>query len=329
MTLEQMADYVCRKTRQTDAESVSDCKAFVRRRYEMIYNDQLWRDSLYGYDFTLAVTGVVSESAPNNTTQGAAGIWFLPDICDKLVALRSVGNEMGVRSEEELFRMDLDAYAQTGTPVDFILMRPAVFMKLGDVPAPLTLHWADASDAGQVVTVTWIDREHRKKKRQITVTADATEFETDTIGVREVESVTKPTTNGNLVLTDPDAGTAVYGQPEDTKIRAYKRFRVMPAPLVNTEMRALVKAKVTPLEDDDAEPIITGVDNLLIVFAQADMLERGRQYAKADVKGKEAGALYTQLQAQQIYQQASNVRFMPQVLEQSGAVEELQSKGIW
>jgi hypothetical protein len=51
------------------------------------------------------------------------------------------------------------------------------------------------------------------------------------------------------------------------------------------------KKRLRPLRNDYDEPQIRGIDNALIAFAEGDMLERSRQFGKAQIKFSEASSL--------------------------------------
>jgi len=51
------------------------------------------------------------------------------------------------------------------------------------------------------------------------------------------------------------------------------------------------KKRVRPMRHDYDEPQVRGIDNALISFVEGDLLERSRQYAKAQVKYSEASSL--------------------------------------
>lgn len=72
MTLSEMASYVCTKVGQTDTPSVEACKLFLRRRYQMIWDSALWKETMF------------NAAATTNTS----GIVVLPSSCDQVVAVR-------------------------------------------------------------------------------------------------------------------------------------------------------------------------------------------------------------------------------------------------
>lgn len=69
----------------------------------------------------------------------------------------------------------------------------------------------------------------------------------------------------------------------------YCRIKPVPVPNAAGTCYVLGKLKWVALADSDS-PCLRGIDNALLAFAEADMLERGRQYGKAQAKFTEAGA---------------------------------------
>lgn len=69
----------------------------------------------------------------------------------------------------------------------------------------------------------------------------------------------------------------------------YCRLRLVPTPATAGTLFTLGKLKIATLGDSDT-PCLRGIDNALIAFVEGDLLERGRQYAKAQAKFTEAAA---------------------------------------
>jgi hypothetical protein len=66
------------------------------------------------------------------------------------------------------------------------------------------------------------------------------------------------------------------------------RIKPVPVPSEAGTIYVLGKLKWVALGDDDS-PCLRGIDNALLAFGEADMLERARQYGKAKMKTDEAG----------------------------------------
>ncbi len=139
-----------------------------------------------------------------------------------------------------------------------------------------------------------------------------------------VLSCSKPTTDGTLFLLL--FGDSLFEVPAaDTVAKRYPRIRLLPKPTASTAFKCLVKKAPTPLSDDSDEPELAGVENCLMTFAQADMLQHARQYAKAMEVQKEALALLEQFKGMELIQQANRRQVTPDVDEMSGDWE--TSKG--
>lgn len=69
----------------------------------------------------------------------------------------------------------------------------------------------------------------------------------------------------------------------------YCRFKPVPVPASAGEAYILGKLKWVALGDSDS-PCLRGADNALLALAEGDMLERARQYGKAQTKFTEAAA---------------------------------------
>jgi hypothetical protein len=91
-----------------------------------------------------------------------------------------------------------------------------------------------------------------------------------------------------------------------------QRVRLIEIPSVELTLRVLGKLAAPAFLDDLDTPGISGSENYLLAFAQADMLERERQYGKADGKMKEAAVLLEQLKRVEVAQQSHNQRIIPQ-----------------
>lgn len=336
MTLAEMADFVCGKARANDAASLAACKKYLRQRYEMIYNDQLWRGSLYMHTFELPA--LERDYVPNFTPIGQAGVYFFPTVVDRVLGLRQTSGEIGVVDELELYRGSLDEYDQDGEPVQFSVLSPAL-MWLPDPDLDSQPVRLSGGDTSQTATVRWVDGDGEEHTTEIETGAD-TVFgsEGDESGVQLVESVTAPVSDAGLFLewNEDDSGNwlrMARKRPTETSMPIRQRIRVFPKPgdgaaIGAYQLRALVKRKVIPLEDDADTPVLRGVDNLLMSFAQADMLQRARRYGQAGVVQQEALALFEQFKRMEVAQQSHRQRIVPEVTEVSGESEWMPGKGF-
>ena len=106
-----------------------------------------------------------------------------------------------------------------------------------------------------------------------------------------------PVTSTFLVESDPTiferGGYAKYYEDYSDVTGGLRYLRLYPKPIVDTDLGIIAKAKFVPLVNTDDVPIIRNIDNAVTAYAHFDMLQRQRQYGKADVKRKEAQELET------------------------------------
>lgn len=78
------------------------------------------------------------------------------------------------------------------------------------------------------------------------------------------------------------------------------------------------KRKLQPMVLDTDSPMVRGIDNALLAFAQGDMLERSRQYQKAAAKNTEGSALIEGARDLERNQSAKDSRILPLVYREEG-----------
>ena len=327
MTLAELANFVCGKVRQTDTRAIAKCKEFIARRYELIYNDALWRDSLYLFAFTFT---------PNSTAavpEGPAS-WdathLMPTVVDKVIAIRSASQEITATGQEILMRGGFDAFAETGAPVQFATLAPCVNI----LPSAYATHdlgiEADSpNDTGSPWTAHIVAPDGtRTKVTELLVDAVTISISSS---VTIIERVTKQVTAATVNLNTNGASFLVSrASAIDTSFPLRLPVRFFPTPTAAVDLRALVKKKFVPLADDADVPELRNVDLGLIAYAQADMWEYARQIGKAQAKFAEAAATLSQLKMLHTWQEQTLVRAVPEVFEPSGVVvDQLVGKGYW
>ena len=320
MTLAEMASFVCGKVRKSDARALVKCKGFLRQRYELIYNEALWRDSLHVFPFTFTPNAAGVPASWEST-------FLMPSVVDKVVAIRTAGQEVTAVGQEVLMRGDIDQFTESGQPVEFALGSPCVAL----LPAAYTFHDLQmfGGDVGQAWRAHYIDSTGNRIKVTGVFSAGTSAIAADL--VRVVERVTKQgsTTQAELTTNATDVSLSVC-PAADSSFPQRIPVRLIPGPSAATDLRALVKKKVVPLSDDGDAPELRNADNALIAFAQGDMWEYGRQIGKARLKYEEAGAVMTQLKQLHTWQEQTLVRAAPDVGDAAGSVGiGLSGKGVW
>ena len=123
MNLSQLASFICTKVNQSETDDVAACKEFLKRRMEMIWNDDLWKDSL------VAFTQVLSpdDYAVTSTWLPEKGVLLCPTIIERVVAARLDSRKLNVQRQEFYYRFDYDSFAKTGSATEFVLLPPCVW----------------------------------------------------------------------------------------------------------------------------------------------------------------------------------------------------------
>lgn len=334
MTLAEMADFVCGKVRQEDATSVLRAKAYLARRYAMIYNGELWKDSLWGYDFSYDTTdlntdpvNILYNALPfGNVYAVRRGAWLFPAAVDKVLALRATDGPLPVTSEQDFYRITLDAFAEAGAAMNFFQMPKIVAYadSVSDTNDDSTvLAGGAAVDVNLTVTCEYIDHEGERRTATGTMAGFA-------VGpVRVLLKLTKEESSAGAYLQNQDSDVAWFAVGEEASAPLRCRIRLTPQPQETTGFKAMVKLKPQPMTDDAEEPAISGVEDCLMSFAQGDMLQRARQYGKAQVVQQEAIELLKQLKIAGVAQEAHVQQITPIVSEPSGSVDFISGKGFW
>lgn len=105
--------------------------------------------------------------------------------------------------------------------------------------------------------------------------------------------------------------TGVTIAASDTAALKRQRIRLLQIPTESTTIRVLGKRTMPTFESDLDTPPINGMENCLLAFAHADMLQRERQYGKARELQEEAIGLLDQLKDLEVVQQAHNISIQP------------------
>lgn len=274
MTLIEMADLVCEKVNKTDDDSLALCKKFIRRRYQLIYDSYLWKDSL----------DIASISNNSNYPYGPTNLPIMPRWMERVVAVREGGDtNLTVEEQTLFFKKDPALYGRVGTCAGFHQVRPYWWSEY-DPSTDLYFQSVAGGDDGKKVYVRDNDTGVRLSANLVSTlrASISTEDMTDPY-------ISKDVTSGSVVLFRESGGTEVTMASFETHLR-YERIRLIDDPGEEVELLILGKRRIVNLEFDSDAPIIQNIDDAIIAHAQADMLERARQYAKASEKRQEANA---------------------------------------
>lgn len=409
MNLDAMANFICRKVNQTEAEDVARCKDFLKQRHELIWTEALWKDALVEYRLAIAAVNADGSTSytPASNWLPTKGVLLLPPILEKVLAVRSDKRTLTAQRQEFYYRIDYDAFAKTGDATDFVTLPGCVWetdvdadfylarTNNGDNQLIVKADVLDSDGAGVTRQSETLDQAARSLgtsqridallkdassgdiKLQARVTGDlvaaGTTYSTatnlngnnpwqvgdpieysrtisgftvgkqydvvlgnavsllDDNGQGLAADGTLTATQTSYTLTGPTGAyngipvivavtttiqnhlfDAVTVASADESAAKRQRVRLIQIPTAALTLRVLGKRVCPSFSDDLDEPGISSAHNCLIAFGQADMLERERQYAKAQTKMQEAALLLDQLKRVEVAQQANNQRIQPE-----------------
>ncbi len=143
MNRSDLVSYITTKSGLVEPEDITACQLFLNKRYELIFNSYLWKDTLGAVDIT------VDPYNPDN----AEGIVLLPEVIDRVVGVRTTRNAVRITALEDFYNIDFDQFQQQGVPYQFSILSPVWFVWRGY----LGLQISSESDANTQFKVTWRD----------------------------------------------------------------------------------------------------------------------------------------------------------------------------
>jgi hypothetical protein len=407
MNLLALANFICGKVSQSAAEDVTACKGFLQRRFEMLWQDQLWKESIVQYTQTISS----QNYTPLSTWLPVKQVLLLPPTIERVLALRTGDRHLNVQVQPHYFRMDFDQFNQKGAVCEFLNLPKAVWEfdtaqnlwlltdAAEDITATLTIDLlaADGATVNRVQAQTGVSEMVNVGESDLVgallkpETHAAVSLGYGSLSVQSTRTIVRNSIpaeevspnaflyliNGAGVLVstliiptgesvavdlaalgathiteqiDPPILTAIPGgtaflgvidfvsladdpakfvftasSPSDTRpstlltvaaadtIAAKRcRIKLIGVPDDGTVLRVLGKAAAPTFSNDNDEPGLSGVQNCLIAFVQADMLQRERQYSKAQALQLEGQALLDQFKRQEVVQQAHHQRIIPE-----------------
>lgn len=108
MTLDQIANQVCTKVHDTSSGAVAAAKTFAKNRYEMIWNSQVWKDSL--------ATTSVSVAADDSVITVSSTSLDLP------VAVKFDTTAISPSNYESAFVNSPDSFSGSGEVASFVIL---------------------------------------------------------------------------------------------------------------------------------------------------------------------------------------------------------------
>lgn len=296
LTLKDMADHVCSVTGLADATSVALAKQFLRRRYQMVYDAQLWDDA--------KVVVALGVSRPEV---------ILPNWVDRVLAVKTAGIggcELMPEAIESQWKISPEDFDAMGDALKFSEMPP---VGTHTHPDGLALRLV-STNPGDTTQVRIRGMESGLEVEE-TVTLTGTSPVTSRFVYAEVTHLSKSASTGDVVVSTTAGDEVQILLARETERRHPRLRLVRDFADDSLLLHVLVKRTCLPLVHDNDTPALSGVDNLLVAYAIADMWERLRQTAKAQVKTQEAAALMSSLIQREITQKARGTFLVPEVAQ--------------
>jgi hypothetical protein len=292
MTRGELIDLACLKTHRTDDASRSEAGAYVKARYEMIWNAYLWRDALC--EVLIPVNDV-------------AQTMILPGIVDRVVNVVFDAMPLSVEAMQIVYRADFDRINSVRDPEKFTIQAPSA---IAVDPDGSQLRFT-ADDAGAFGKVS-IRGMSGNEERSETISLNGLNYVFSVYEYDVVLALAKASAAYALHVTDVSERPLLDLEASETA-RAFQRISLLSIPRSEKTISILAKRRCKPLVEESDSTELTGIDNAVLAMAIGDMLEGQRQYAKAQAKFSEAGELVAAMTRLEREQSASTTRIIPTV----------------
>ncbi len=143
MNRRQIVDYVLQRVGQIDDTDRTACESFTSKRYELIYQSYLWKDSLIAVDVAVDPTNDLNKE----------GVILVPSMIDRVVAVRCPQNAVRIHGLEEYYAVDYNAFQNLGNAYEFAILSPIWFKWFGYVGLQLSV--SDVADNTIQYRITW------------------------------------------------------------------------------------------------------------------------------------------------------------------------------
>lgn len=305
MTLSEIATYVCNKVGKSDPTTVQLCKDFIAARYRMIYDSQMWRESL----------GLYSGTA--NSGQLIMPLWM-----DRVVSVRYDALEIQAVDQNAAFQINPQAFDTMGTPVAFTTMQPVATSVPVNTPQMGGISFVSdaSSDSGSILIRGSISGNSVSETAQINGIIPV-----DLDGDYDLITLISRSPSASTITFTISSSEISVLLPDSAGVQ-YVRINLLQQPKDLTKsILVLGKRKFQPMVNDLDAPEIRGIDNALIALSMSDLLERQRQYAKAQMKLQEGEAMIKIAIGLETSQGASLPRIVPWVGEPDYVVDDDQT----
>jgi hypothetical protein len=303
MTLQALADHVVRRVGVTDDDTKDLAKEFLKRRWKSIYDQRPWLDS--HNTFTL--------------TAGTSNEIILPNWTDKVVQVRvdnaSAARNLQMVSRQTVLLVAPGALDDKGARTAYSPL-PTVATHTHPAGEKLVLSSTSGSDTTQECRIKGLFNglEVEETIMLVGMTDAPSQFYYD-----EITHFSKPPTQGSVTLRN-DATIPLELQilrAQDTE-RRHLRIQLhydYEDNATEEVISVLCKRRCPEMVHNNDTPSIANLDDALIAYAVADILERERQFGKAAAKVQEALALTNEMVLAERDQRQDHQQIIPVIYD--------------
>jgi hypothetical protein len=303
-SLAEMTDAVCTICGQWTPDYRLIIREFIRRNYQSAYDTFLFPESL------------VMVRVPYTTEQVV-----LPAYIDRVIGVRGTNNTRLFPADAGLV-LDIApaAFDELGEPVSYTTLTPIGVSTLPPVTTKLILASTSPVDRGKVAIRGEILSTGQELEE--TVILSGTDLAYTRYSYDIPLTVAKDITFGDVTVNAASNMLSLEVIPSYVRELKHQRLWFLPAP--NTDggfgsegdhFTALILGKraIRPLLTDQDTPIITGIQQVLIAAAAADLFTKLEKSDLAAAMSKKADGSMAVLKAKNTDQAASAPRFVPQI----------------
>ena len=291
-TLSEMVDSVCARLGDYQPATQILVKEALREEYRMIYDSQLWPESL------------VPFRADSDGSQ-----IILPDFIDRVVAVRAEATGFGIRNEDisTFFGMTPQIFEEiTGPARGYSLLTPVGVYVLPEIQERLSFFSTDPMDNAQI----FIRGESSGQIYEESVQLNGLS-QVYTARAYDVPlTLAKPETHGDITVRGAFSNAPLQTLYANQTERKHMRLWIQPSNTTAHSCLILGKRKITSLVDDSDTPMIRNVHNVLINAAVAAISKDAAVSQKYGVRA--ASALKTLIDGE-TNQQSRTPRVIPYV----------------
>jgi hypothetical protein len=313
-SLGEMTDAVCTLCGQWTPDYRLIIREFLRRNYQSLYDLYLWPESL------------VVVRVPFTTEQVV-----MPPYIDKVLGIRGTTNLRMFPSDAGLI-LDIapNVFDEIGDPVSYTTLTPVGVATLPAVTTRLLIASQNPADRTNVAIRGEILATGQELEETITLNGVTGVF---THNVYDIPlTIAKEITFGDVTVNaESDGMRSLEVLPSYVRELKHQRLWFLPAPDSSVLSTAghpdtftclvLGKRAIRPLLTDQDTPIITGVQQVLIAAAAADLFRKLEKNDQATAMSQKASASTDVLKAKNMDQAASSPRFVPAVEPRAFASE--------